>query len=61
MNERDAIGPATIAPLARREVRGMPEQLVITSPVPPSLTFRFVAETRGLARVEELRLKGNPP
>jgi quinol monooxygenase YgiN len=31
-----------------------------TSPVQPSLTFRFVAETRGLAWVEELRLPSNP-
>src|SRR5262245_19833565 len=29
-----------------------------TSPAPPLLTFRFVAETRGLAWIEELRLKG---
>jgi quinol monooxygenase YgiN len=32
-----------------------------TSPVPPSLTFRFVAETRGLAWVEELRLHSREP
>jgi quinol monooxygenase YgiN len=31
-----------------------------TSPAPPLLTFRFVAETRGLAWFEALRLKGNP-
>ena len=35
------------------------EQLLVileTSPAPPSLTFRFVAETRGLEWIEELRL-----
>jgi len=30
-----------------------------TSPEPPSLSFRFVNETRGLAWIEELRLGGD--
>ena len=30
--------------------------VVETSPVPPSLTFRFVSETRDLAWVEQLRM-----
>jgi len=32
-----------------------------TSPAPPSLTFRFVTETRGLPWVEELRLHSREP